>query len=63
MTYDAALSGQLDKLVKELKIKGIKAEFEAEGSVFRDIVRLRYLTSKHHVPLHVKSVASKPLAI
>lgn len=54
ISYDGALSVQLQKLVSDLHIKGIKAEFEAEGSVFRDIVRLRYLTMQHRVPLHVK---------
>jgi 4-hydroxy-2-oxoheptanedioate aldolase len=54
MIYDMALSAQLEKLAKDLHIKGIKAEFEAEGSAFRDIVRLRHLTAQHRVPLHVK---------
>jgi hypothetical protein len=32
----------------------VKAEFEAEGSSFRDLVRLRRLTASHKVPLYLK---------
>lgn len=45
---------QLCKLRDEYNLKGIKAEFEAEGSSFRDLMRLRRLTSKAGVNLYVK---------
>lgn len=45
---------QLCKLRDEYDLKGIKAEFEAEGSSFRDLMRLRRLTSKAGVNLYVK---------
>lgn len=45
---------QLCKLRDEYDLKGIKAEFEAEGSSFRDLMRLRRLTSKANVPLYLK---------
>ena len=35
-------------------LQGIKAEFEAEGSSFRDLMRLRRLTSKVGVKLYLK---------
>jgi hypothetical protein len=45
---------QLAYLKKEFKLQGIKAEFEAEGSSFRDIMRLRRLTAKADVRLFLK---------
>jgi len=51
---ESKLIDQLKKLNDEFGIKGIKAEFEAEGSSYDDIVRLRNLTGKIDVPLHVK---------
>lgn len=45
---------QLAKLKTEFGLAGIKAEFEAEGSGFNDIVRLRRVTSSAGVELHVK---------
>lgn len=45
---------QLMKLKDEFNIQGIKAEFEAEGSTFRDIMRLRRLTSKADIKLFLK---------
>lgn len=45
---------QLCKLRDEYDLQGIKAEFEAEGSSFRDLMRLRRLTSKAGVKLYLK---------
>lgn len=45
---------QLVYLKKEYRLQGIKAEFEAEGSSFRDIMRLRRLTAKADVKLYLK---------
>jgi len=45
---------QLVYLRDEFKLQGIKAEFEAEGSNFRDIMRLRRLTAKADVNLFLK---------
>jgi len=42
-------------LLKEFyHIRGIKAEFEAEGASYQDMVRLRRLTLQAGVPFHVK---------
>lgn len=48
------LFDQLIKLRDEYHVEGIKAEFEAEGSSFRDLVRLRRLTAKAGVGLFLK---------
>ncbi len=45
---------QLCKLRDEYDLQGIKAEFETEGSSFRDLMRLRRLTSKAGVKLYLK---------
>jgi len=45
---------QLIKLKNDYDLQGIKAEFEAEGSTFRDIMRLRRLTSRAGISLFVK---------
>lgn len=45
---------ELVRLKEEFGLKGIKAEFEAEGSSFRDLVRLRRITDKLDVPLFLK---------
>ena len=45
---------QLCKLKDEFNLLGIKAEFEAEGSSFRDLMRLRRLTSKAGIKLFLK---------
>jgi len=45
---------QLCKLRDNYDLEGIKAEFEAEGSSFRDLMRLRRLTSKVGVKLFLK---------
>ncbi|MFA5142597.1 MAG: aldolase/citrate lyase family protein [Candidatus Omnitrophota bacterium] len=51
---EKALFAQLLNLKKNYGLKGIKAEFEAEGSSFRDIVRLRRMTAKAGVGLFLK---------
>lgn len=45
---------QLCKLRDDYDLQGIKAEFEAEGSSFRDLMRLRRLTSEARVKLYLK---------
>jgi 4-hydroxy-2-oxoheptanedioate aldolase len=52
---EGRLRDQLKKLKEEFGIIGIKAEFEAEGSSYDDVVRLRHLTGQiGKIPLHVK---------
>lgn len=48
------LLNQLLKLKDKYNILGIKAEFEAEGSSFRDLVRLRRITNIAGVKLFLK---------
>ena len=48
------LFDQLTRLKEEYDLQGVKAEFEAEGSSFRDLVRLRRITDKLNVPLYLK---------
>ena len=45
---------ELQRLKENHHIEGLKAEFEAEGASFRDLVRLRYLTALAGVNLYVK---------
>jgi len=45
---------QLLLLKESYQLEGIKAEFEAEGSSFNDLVRLRRITEKAGVPLFLK---------
>jgi len=45
---------QILKLKNEYGLKGIKSEFEAEGSSFRDLMRLRRITSQAGVKLYIK---------
>jgi hypothetical protein len=45
---------QLMRLKEVYNLQGVKAEFEAEGSSFRDLVRLRRLTDKLSIPLFLK---------
>lgn len=45
---------QLTQLKEVYNLQGIKAEFEGEGSSFRDLVRLRRLTDKLDIPLFLK---------
>lgn len=51
---EKALFDQLIKLKDEFSVMGIKSEFEAEGSSFRDIMRLRRLTLQAGVKLFLK---------
>lgn len=51
---DKLLYQSLCKLRDEYHIFAIKAEFEAEGATFRDLVRLRSLTRKANVDLYLK---------
>jgi hypothetical protein len=48
------LFDQICKLRDKYHLQGIKAEFEAEGSTFRDLVRLRRLTAKAGIGLFLK---------
>jgi hypothetical protein len=48
------LYDQLLKLRDEFNLQGVKAEFEAEGSSFRDLIRLRRLTAKAGIELFLK---------
>jgi len=48
------LFDQLVRLKEKYDLKGIKAEFEAEGSSFRDLVRLRRITDKLDISLYLK---------
>jgi hypothetical protein len=48
------LSDQLVLLKKEFSLCAVKAEFEAEGSSFRDLLRLRRLTAQQNIPLYLK---------
>jgi 4-hydroxy-2-oxoheptanedioate aldolase len=51
---ESQLKDQLKKLQEEFGVIGIKAEFEAEGSSYDDILRLRNLTTQNNLLLHVK---------
>ncbi|WP_428737607.1 aldolase/citrate lyase family protein [Sulfurimonas sp.] len=51
---EASLYDQLCILRDKYDLQGIKAEFEAEGSSFRDLMRLRRLTSKAGIKLYLK---------
>ena len=48
------LAGQLVKLKEEFGLCAVKAEFEAEGASFRDLIKLRRLTAQQNVPLYLK---------
>ena len=45
---------QLCNLKDNFDLQGVKAEFEAEGASFRDLIRLRRLTLKADVKLYLK---------
>ena len=47
------LSNQLVRL-KDLGLCAVKAEFEAEGASFRDLLRLRRFTAEQNIPLYLK---------
>jgi 4-hydroxy-2-oxoheptanedioate aldolase len=48
------LEKNLVKLKNKFKLYGLKGEFEAEGSSFEDISKLRNLTSRNKIKLFVK---------
>ena len=48
------LEACLVRLKEEFGLYAVKAEFEAEGASFRDLVRLRRLTARHNVSLYLK---------
>ena len=48
------LFDQLARLREVYGLQGVKAEFEAEGSSFRDLVRLRRITDRLNIPLFLK---------
>jgi hypothetical protein len=52
---------KLCELRDSYHIIAIKAEFEAEGSTFRDLVRLRSLTRKANVDLYLKISGSESI--
>lgn len=52
--YEKLMVVQLERLKSQFGIEGVKAEFEAEGSGFNDIARLRRTTASLGIPLHVK---------
>lgn len=51
---EAEMYYQLCNLRDNYGLQGIKAEFEAEGSSFKDLYRLRRITSKAGVKLYLK---------
>lgn len=51
---EVQLAEQLRHLKSQYGLAGIKAEFEAEGSDFNDLVRLRRVTAAAGIELHVK---------
>jgi hypothetical protein len=48
------ISGQLARLKADFGLCAVKAEFEAEGASFRDLVRLRRWTATQDIALHLK---------
>ena len=48
------IEASLKLLKEEYDLCALKAEFEAEGASFRDIVRLRRWTARHDIALHLK---------
>lgn len=54
MEIERKLLDQLFLMKEEYHIKGVKAEFEAEGTSYQDMVRLRRLTLQAGVKLFVK---------
>jgi hypothetical protein len=58
MTEIEQLEKKLEASLARLKLKfglfAVKAEFEAEGATFRDLVRLRRWTARQDIALHLK---------
>ncbi len=52
--FEQQIFDQLIRLKEKYDLEGVKAEFEAEGSSFRDLVRLRRITNKLNIPLYLK---------
>jgi hypothetical protein len=52
--FEQKIFDQLIRLQEKYDLEGVKAEFEAEGSSFRDLVRLRRITNKLNIPLYLK---------
>jgi hypothetical protein len=52
--FEEKLFAQMAKLKKEYHLVGIKSEFEAEGSSFRDLVRLRRMSAALGIRLFLK---------
>jgi len=48
------LEASLAQLKQEFGLYAVKAEFEAEGASFRDLVRLRRWTARQDIALHLK---------
>ena len=48
------LEACLMQLKQEYELCAVKAEFEAEGATFRDLVRLRRWTARQDIALHLK---------
>ena len=51
---DKELASQLVRLREDFSLCAVKAEFEAEGASFRDLVRLRRITIQQGIPLYLK---------
>ena len=51
---DKELAKQLVRLREDFGLCAVKAEFEAEGASFRDLVRLRRITIQQGIPLYLK---------
>ena len=54
LKYEDQLIDQLKLLINNYGLMGIKSETEAEGSSYKDIARIRSLTSKLNIKLFVK---------
>ena len=51
---------QISLLKEKFGLLAIKAEFESEGASFRDLVRLRRLTTQQNIPLYLKIGVWRP---
>lgn len=54
LTSEINLEKKLLELRNKFNLKGIKSEFEAEGSGYNDLARLRNITSRNKVKVYVK---------